>query len=208
MNIVKSTKRNLIGKANSFIFVAAIVGSVSLSIAVVSGKILLDQHSFNLRVMKEKRTARNNLSHNIKQLSTLKNNLVSLDGTPYNSKVILEALPSKYDFPAVGSSIEFIAKNSGQDMTKFKFGGNDLGDTPLSKSPLPTPVPIPFSAAVAGSADKVFTFLSDTERSIRPISVRTLELKGSDGSNVLLDISADTYYQPTKDLRISTKEIK
>ncbi len=207
MNIVKATKKNLIGKANSMIFIAAIVGSVSLSIGIVSGKILLDRHSFQLRIMREKKLARDTLRSNVEEISKLKNSLTKLDETTTNSQVILEALPSKYDFPAVASSLELIAEKSGQDKTNFRFSGKDEGDIPPGTSTSPVPYPMPFTTSVKGSTEKSMQFLKDLERSIRPINIKTLALRGEDGG-AALSVTAETYYQPTKDLQNTTKEVK
>ena len=207
MSIIKTTKRSLIGKANSMIFIAAIIGSVSLSVAVVSGKFLLDRHNYQVKIMREKRTARDTLKENVKTLSTLKTNLVSLDQTTYNSQVVLEALPSQYDYPALGSSLELIAEKSAQDKSKFKFSGTDLGDAPEKQSSSPVPFAMPFDTVVAGPTDKTLQFLLDLERSIRPFRVNTMELKGDD-DGVSMTLTAESYYQPTKNLEITTKEVK
>lgn len=207
MNVIKSSKRALIGKANSMIFIAAIVGSVSLSIAVVTGKILIDRHKYQTRIVAAKKTARDNLRYNVGQLDKLKTNLVALDQTANNSQVVLEALPSKYDFPAVGSSIELIAEKSGQDKSTLRFTGKDQGDTPAKSSTKPTPFPMLFTAGVKGPTNKVNDFLKAMESSIRPIKFKTMTIKGDSGG-VSLSVDAETYYQPSKDVSITTKEIK
>ena len=207
MNIIKATKKNLIGQANSMIFIAAIIGSVSVSVGAVSGKLLLDRHGFQSRVMKAKREARDTLKSNVDGLEKLKTSLIQQDQTSTNSQVILEALPSKYDFPAVASSIEFIAQKGGQDMSKFRFTGKDEGGAPAEDSVTPAPYPMPFETTVKGSDVKTLQFLLDMERSIRPIKLNTLEIKG-DEVGIALNITAQTYYQPTKNLKSTTKEIK
>ncbi len=204
----KATKRTLIGKANSAIFIAAIIGAVSLSMAGVLGKILWERHSFQVRVINEKKKARDTLKSNLAELDQLKTSLVALDQTANNSQVILDALPSKYNFPAVASSVELLAQRSGQDMTNFKFSGADQGDKPEKESDNPKPVEIPFTVSLKGSTPKAVEFLKDLERSIRPFDINELTMKGADGGAVEVSLKAVTFYQPSKNLETRTKEIK
>jgi Tfp pilus assembly protein PilO len=71
----------------------------------------------------------------------------------------------------------------------------------------PVPVEIPFQLGVVGSFTSIQDLVGVLERSVRPISINNIKLSGSDNS-LELTINAKTYYQPGKNLNVTTKVIK
>ncbi len=125
-------------------------------------------------------------------------------GTVVNSRVVLNALPNKYDFPAIATSIEKIASDGGYKLVRFS--GEDSVDA-VTDSKNPEPVEVPFTVEIEGSYDTVKKFANDLQRSIRPFVVTGLDITGSQ-KNVRAVFSVSTYYQPAKNLTFEEKDIR
>jgi hypothetical protein len=135
-------------------------------------------------------------------------NLSGQDGD--NAKIVLDALPSSYDFPALISSIEKVAN---QDHIPLQgVGGTDQGSTtapdgtPVTSSATAQAQAIAFSISSQTDFHTVQTLINDLERSIRPVDVTQLTLSGS-GNNLTVSAQANTYYQAPISLKITKKEI-
>lgn len=120
-----------------------------------------------------------------------------------NGRLVLDALPSKYDFPALTSSIEkLLAGYSINDIT----GNDDSVQQDLAENEA-GPVEMPFSITVTSDYKGMQALVSTFERSIRPFQILTLDFSGSNTA-LQANISAKTYYQPEKDLKTGTEVIK
>jgi hypothetical protein len=142
-------------------------------------------------------------------------NLSPQDGD--NAKIVLDALPSSYDFPALISSMEKIAN---QDHIPLQgVGGSDQGSvagagsvpstgstSTQAQSTTSQYQPIPFSVSVQSDYHTVQTLLNDLERSIRPIDVTLFSLSGS-GTSLNASFTTTTYYQTPISLQITQKEV-
>lgn len=126
------------------------------------------------------------------------------DGT--NSRIVLDALPSKYDFPALISSVYKIMGNNNIRSPSISASDQSqtLNDRPSAN---PQPVAIPLSLSGNGSYPAVLALIKDLERSIRPFDVTTLQLTGSN-SNMSFNMTVNTYYQPAKVVDTTEREVK
>ena len=131
----------------------------------------------------------------------------SLIKTPdKNSKLVLDALPSKYDFPALATSLEKVLTDGGYAITGLT-GTDNEATVSQDRSNEPVPVDMPFSLGVIGPYDLVKNVVNDLERSIRPITVDLLEVTGT-STETRVSIQARTYYQPGRSIYYNTKEVK
>lgn len=217
-----NTKRSLIGKANSTMVLATTAAAFVLVFALVAGRALVSQMSYQNRVIGAKKTAlrrldadltaRNTLQQSYNQFVQENPNVLggNVTGTGANdgdnAQIVLDALPSRYDFPALTTSLEKLI--TGQGLKIVSIGGTDdevnQGNT---SSPDPKPVPMPFQAQVNGSYQSVQSLVDVLLRSIRPFQIQTIELTG-DTSNMNARIDAQTFYQPEKNLNIQTEVVK
>lgn len=225
-NAPKSNKRILIDKSNaSMVIVVAVVAFITV-FSLISSKTLLDQRSYKARVIKEQKKALAQLKANNKAASELEasykafisptENIIggTVDGTSDkdgdNARIVLDALPSKYDFPALASSLEKI-------LTDQNFKINDISgiDDELKQviPPAPgaaaviAPVEIPFLISVTGSFEAAQGLMDTFQKSIRPIKVSKISLE--DKTGVLnIDVNAKTYYQPEKSIKITPTVVK
>jgi len=66
------------------------------------------------------------------------------DNDGSNSKIILDALPSTYDFPALASSLEKLLASKGVPVSSLSGTDDQLNQETNTSSPTPAPVPMPF----------------------------------------------------------------
>jgi len=191
--------------------------------SLVATKTLLSQSSYQSRVIAQKREALKTLRADITaagQLDSSYNAFVStsqnaLGGDPNgngpqdgdNTKIVLDALPSSYDFPALVTSLE--AMLNSQSVTTNSISGSDdeVAQSANQSSATPQPVAIPFQVTVTGNYAGIQGLISQFEHSIRPIQLQTLDLTGSQDT-LSLSITAQTYYQPAKTFNINLKEVR
>ena len=127
------------------------------------------------------------------------------DGT--NAKLVLDALPSKYDFPAVATSLEKLASDQRVSIQSITGTDDAVAQENQSTTANPLPVEIPFEMKVTGDYVSVQRLITAMEHSIRPIQVQNMQITG-DQNELTLAIIAKTYYQPEKMLNINMKVVK
>jgi len=218
----QSEKRQLINKANSRIVAVTSGASFVVMFCLIGSYTLVGQLTYQNRVISAKKKALTQLNQDItstKDLVTRYQAFVSgpinvLGGSPSgsggqdgdNAKIILDALPSKYDFPALVTSLEKIFKDQGVQIESIG-GTDDEVAQGSSSSSTPQPVPVPFQFSVSGNYGEIKKVVSALERSIRPMQIQTMQLTGSE-KKMTLTVSAQTYYQPEKNLNIRTEVVK
>ncbi len=217
------TKRALITKANGTIVVSTAIAAFVIVFCGIASKTLISQASYQGRVISAKKKALSTLKSDLNARDSLVASYKSFVGTPQNvlggnpsgsgdkdgdnAKIVLDALPSKYDFPALATSLEKLVNAQGLTIMSINGTDEELTQAANQTSAEPQPVAMPFQVQVAGSYDSIRAFVSDLERSIRPFQVNKVELSGSEGS-MTATIDAETYYQPGKGLNINTEVVK
>ncbi len=124
-----------------------------------------------------------------------------------NATVILDALPSQYDFPALTTMLQKLLTSNNLNLTSL--GGQDESAT-MSNSPEANPqaVEIPFSFTISGASyQSIQQLFKNLENSVRPIVIDNISLSGTD-SSMNLTVSAHTYYQPKKIFQIKTETVQ
>jgi hypothetical protein len=138
-----------------------------------------------------------------------------------NAKIVLDALPSSYDFPALISSIEKIANLD--HLPLQGVGGTDQSDAaanpaaPTSSSSTSSravasaassqSIPIPFSIGAQTDYSTIQALVKDLERSIRPVDITTFALNGN-GGQMNVSMQASTSYQLPISLNITEKKVQ
>lgn len=218
------TKRVLIDKANTTMVVVVAIASFLVVFSFFGSKALLSQRAYYSRVISSKQKAVNQLKINITVAKQLDQSYASfvdsptniLGGNPKgsgardgdNARLVLDALPSKYDFPALATSLEKLIFD-----LNLKIGGITGSDDEIAQSDNSqsttnlVPIEIPFEVAVSGTYAGTNSLIGVFEKSIRPFHIQSINLSGSD-ANLQLSIKAKTYFQPQKSLAIKTEVIK
>jgi Pilus assembly protein, PilO len=220
---VSFTKRALISKANSTIVMSTGVAAFLVVFCIVASKTLISQATYQNHVISAKKTALSTLKSDLSARDSLTAAYKSFVSTPQNviggnptgtgdkdgdnAKIVLDALPSNYDFPALATSLEKLVGSEGLTVQSITGTDEEITQAANQSSATPAPVAMPFEVQVAGSYDAIKAFVNDMERSIRPFQVQKVELNGQQGS-MTATIDAQTFYQPAKSLNIKTEVVK
>jgi type II secretory pathway pseudopilin PulG len=192
---------------------------------LIGSKQLLGLANYQRKVINARNAALKQIEKNIQTVNSLKDRYQVFDSTNpniiggqntadtnaqppngTNSRIVLDALPSKYDFPALISSVYKIMANDGITSPSISATDQSLSITNLP-SGNPQPVAIPLSVSGNGNYSQVLNLIRDLERSIRPFDITNLQLTGSNAS-MSFTLTATTYYQPGTVVDTTTKEIK
>jgi len=223
MAAVPSFKRALIEKSNTTIVVVTSVAAFIVVFSLVASWSLFSQFLYQNKVIGMNRTALDQLNKDIestKSLETSYNAFIStpanaINGNPQgtgpqdgtNAKIILDALPSKYDYPALVTSLENILTSQAVQIQSISGTDDAVTQAANQSSSTPTPQAMPFQVVVTGNYAAIQNVVSAFQRSIRPFQVQTMELSG-DQSQLTLTINAQTYWQPAKNLDISSEVVQ
>lgn len=219
-----STKRLAISKSNAQMVAAVAVASFVTIFCLVAAKTVFSQNRYQAKVISAKEKAHTQLENNLKAFDSLStsykifdtknpnvlggsiNGAGDNDGS--NSKLILDALPPLYNFPALTSSLEKILADRGLKVSAITGTDDEVAQQSNTSSPTPQPVAMPFTFTVDNASYASIAQLAEAlQHSIRPIQVDTINLSGS-VDNMTATFTAHTYYQPAKSLKITTKVIK
>jgi len=69
------------------------------------------------------------------------------------------------------------------------------------------PIELDFNLTVSGNYADIQKFISNMDRTIRPMKIERIELKGSDDS-MKANMKVITYYQPSTSLEVETRTIE
>ncbi len=219
-----STKHVAISKANAQIVGAVGAAAFVAIFCLVAAQAVWGQTRYQARVISADEKAHQQLEKNIQSFNSLQssyqafnstaNNVISGlttgagDNDGNNTKIILDALPDKYDFPALTSSIEKILTDRGFKISSITGTDDQVAQQTNVSSPTPQPVTIPFSFSVGGASySGVQQLITAMQDSIRPIAIDSLTLSGGT-SDMTVTVNAHTYYQPAKNLGITKQVVK
>jgi hypothetical protein len=223
MAAMKSVKHLQIDKAKSRMLIVIAVAAALSVFSLYTTKLMISKANYQRKAINEKHKVVKQLKDNISASSSLINqyklfadqnpNVLGgsvtgsgpLDGD--NGRITLDALPSKYDAPALATSIEKILLDRGVAIQSIDII-DDQASNPDQPSAKPEPAPLTFSFEAGSDYKNSQLLIKDFERSIRPFDVTSLELTGTDTS-LRVKAGVTTYYQAPKSLSLTiTKEVK
>lgn len=210
-----------IDKIRNTIVLTCSIASFIFIFSVISCKSLISKMSYQNRIISAKQSALTQLKTDLvasQQLissytafNSTKQNLLGEpcpNATPdcNNAKIILDALPSQYDYPALVTSVYDILQNNGLSITSISGTDEQLSQstTPSNTS---SPVAMPISFEVIGNITTIKNVMDDFQRSIRPFQFQNIKLTGSD-AQLTLDASIQSYYQPGISFQITQRTVK
>jgi len=219
-----SIKRLMIDKANTRIVAYVSVAAFILVFSLVATKTLVSQAAYQNRIITAKRKAVTQLKSDIDATTALKSSYDAFVGLPQNAiggnpsgtgpqdgdnaKIVLDALPSSYDFPGLTTSLDnLLSTQQGVAINSISGTDDEVAQSANQSSSNPQPEPMPFSISVSGSYISMQNVISVFERSIRPIQVQTLQITGNNDT-LIMNVTAQTYYQPAKSLNINEKTVR
>ncbi len=226
LNLQSKRLQIKVDRAQTSLLGITVLATVVTIFSIVSIKALLTQFNFQNNVIGARHTAAKQLRANVqvaRQLASQYNDVFigssptnvlggkndpSPDAIPPdgdNGRIVLDALPTAYDFPALLTSLsKLMAQDS---IGSPSIGGTDQSQT-ANNQPSSTPQASNIDVTINGTAPykNVQDMIKDLERSIRPFDITKLSLNGSD-ANMSVAIAVSTYYQPAKTLNLNTKEV-
>lgn len=224
LNIISrvTSKQTQAQRAKSTSMAIIIAASTIVVFCLVATNVMLSNAFHQRRVLADKQTAVKQLEVNINDINTLASQYKAFssastniiggsangagpsDGS--NTQIVLDALPSQYDFPGLTASVEKILTNRSVQLQSISGTDNESATT-AKPLPNPTPITMSFSFGATSSYRNIKRVFDDFQKSIRPFHVVSLQLSGTD-AQMTVNASVNTYYQPTKTLSIISKEIK
>lgn len=219
-----SSKRIAIDKANATVVIAISVAVFVVVFSLLAGKALMDQRSYQSKVIGQKKTALKQLKKNVQEVDKLSSSYQAfaqettniLGGNPKgngpkdgeNPRIVLDALPSKYDFPALATSLDKLLRDNNYSIDSISGNDDEISQSSNQSSTDPNFVEIPFGINVSTSGTGTKSLLQLFERSIRPIQIQKLTLTGASGQELKIGIEAKTFYQPEKKFDIKVQAVK
>ncbi len=216
-------KRMLVDKANTRMVVIIAAASFITVFSIVAARALWGQQAYQSRVIAEKEKARNQLRINIAESEKLVEAYEAFVSTPTNllggssggagerdgdnARLTLDALPSKYDFPALTASVEKLIADHNFQIESITGTDEEITHASAEPTPTPSPVEIPFEVSVSGNYGSIQNLVGVFQRSIRPFRISAMEFVGND-NQLTLKLTAKSYYQPERSLNIRTKVVK
>lgn len=225
MKLPMSTKNVKLSKPRSNLYSVVTISVLVTIFSLTSTKALLDQASYQRRVINARQATVKQLESNLQSAQSLadqygifnsgtanviggKNsndpNVIPPDGD--NARIVLNALPSNYDFPALISSVSKIL-NDDQINTPAIGGIDKSAEIAAEGQDGNGPQPVPLTVSGMSNYASVQKLVKDLERSIRPFDITSLSLRGSNNDmSVALEMS--TYFQPAKKVALTDQEVK
>jgi hypothetical protein len=219
-----STKRLAISKANAQMVAVVGVASFVTVFCLVASQAVWGQTRYQARVTAKAETANQQLKKNIQAFNSLVSSYNKFDSSSTNiiggtnngsgdndgdnAKIILDALPSTYDFPALTSSVEKVLTANNFHIGSITGIDDQVNQQANISSPTPQSVGMPFTFSVEdANYTSVQQLISKLQQSIRPIQIDSIDLTGG-ANNMTLTVDAHTYYQPSKSLNIAKQVVK
>jgi hypothetical protein len=232
------TKRIGIEKANKTIVILTGVAAFISVFSLVSTKALYAQLSYQNKVISAKKVVKTALDTDVTNFNGLESSYAALNNQPQNvlggnpngtalndgtnGRIILDALPQEYDYPALVTSLaKLITLPGGQTVTSISATdvgpatttpavSSTTGTASTSTSSLAaTPVPIPVSVEAEGSYSGITQLINLFQSSTRPYQVQNFTLDLSNGINAInYTATMQTYYQPSVTFTLGSKIVK
>ncbi len=224
INTHKSVKHAIIDRTNSKMLVTVGIATFVFVFSVFASRALISQSLYHGRVIREKELALRLLKEDEKTVAQLKEaydkfqsaDVNILGGNPSgegeldgnNAKLVLDALPSKYDFPALSSSIEKILRDGGYEIGSI--GGVEdsaLAESSTTASGKVIPIEMPYQFTVNADTDGIRRLLETLEKSIRPIYVDSIQVQSGD-TVLQAEVTMRTFFTQPKTFQLGSQEVQ
>lgn len=221
-------KRTQISKANRTMFLWIAGASALVGFAVVASIFLAQKLYFNEKVLLAKNKTVSTLNANNKVVSELQSQVRALDAngdlakvkaadSDQSIQVILDALPSDANSPALGASLQtrLLADIPGLTLISLQVdpvqGIESLADAGVESGAVEgtggTANQITFQFSVSGNQDALLQALTKLERSIRTIDITRLQIENQ-GAAQVMTIQGRAFYEPAKNVTLYDKVVK
>jgi len=224
-NDVAIRKRSQIAQANKTMFIWIAIASALVGAALVVSFFLAQKVIFNEKVLAEKGTTQSNLDNNnkvapelVSQIQVLDTNQALITSKANENdqavQVILDALPSDGNSLALGASLQnkLLAGIPGIKAVEIlqvdPIAGLETltAETTVDASAAAATNEITFRLVVKGNQEAIKLVLQNFERSIRLITVTSLQVE-TQADGQVMTVVAKAYYEPAKSIELQSKVI-
>lgn len=219
-----SKKRIEISKANAQMLVVVGVASFITVFCLVATYSIWKLTKYQSSVISASKISKQALSSDISAFGNLVVSFNKFDGQAQNvlggtsngtdpnsgsnAKIVLDALPSSYDYPALATSIEKLLDAGKYNVAGISGEDDQLNQESNNTSQDPQPVNMPFNFNITSTSYQAAEQLIGVlQKSVRPLQIDTITMTGS-GNDMTLDVSGHSFYQPGKTLNITTKVVQ
>lgn len=218
-----SAKRIAIDKTNASLMVIVSITVFVVIFSIVATRALYSQLTYQSKVINAKEKTLKITEKNLQEVQRLETAYQEFAGSTENSiggnpkgsgdrdgenaRIILDALPSKYDFPALNTSMEKLIRSGGFQLSALSGTDDEIAQSANQSSSTPLPIDIPFSLEAKVSPSDGERFLQLFEKSIRPIQVQKIAVTTQD-NQLKVKVTAKTYFQPEKNLNVTEEVVK
>lgn len=214
-------KRQQISKANRMVFAWIVAASLVIGICGVFAQFLIRQLLFNNTIYGVLGTTGSTLDKNIKAYDGLKSSVVKLvaDSNLNTLKkgdnstalqVIIDALPTEENRSALATSMQNeVLGPASVTINSFSVADETSDTTVVSSGTIggTDALSFQFSFSITGTYQQVQQAIKNIERSIRPITLQSVDVQGT-SDKLTANITATTYYQPAKNIQLKEVEKK
>jgi hypothetical protein len=216
-----SLKQLAIIKDNSAMVLAVGITAFLVIFSLVAANSLLKQSSYQSRVINKKKQTLKQIKTSALEIeklqasyqvfadadeNVLKGNAGGNgDRDGENPRLVLDALPSKYDFPALATSLDKLFGQYG--IEEITGTDDEVAQSASEASSSPQPVEMPFSITMNSSANASKEILQKFERSIRPVQIQKITFN-STGGEVKIIVDGKTFFQPQKKFDVRMETVK
>lgn len=242
-NNQKSIKHALVDKANTQIFVVVSVAVFIAVFCLFAARSLISQSLYQQRVISAQKEALDTLESNKVTAKEVEQSYISFATEPVNIiggnpagtgprdgdniKLVLDSLPSEYDYPAVSSSIEKIIVEGGYKIVSVGGKEDSSQAVPLEATPVATTdatadatvsvettdgatgiaSEIPFVFTVESNGENILKLLNTLEKSIRPFYIQSISISATQ-TGLETEVNIKTFFLPPKGLEVIKKAIE
>lgn len=211
-------KRQQIVAANKMVFAWIVAASLVVGVCGVFVQFLIRQLMFNAKIYGELTSTQSVLQDNIEAYDGLKSSVGKLladsnlnalrNGENSNAlQVVIDALPTEDNRSSFATSMQTkVLGPAGVRIDSFSITAQDDAGTATPGAEGADFSAFSFSFMITGSYSQLQQAIRNMERSIRPITLKSIALQGT--ADILqANISAVTYYQSVKDVQLKEKEV-
>ena len=214
-------KRQQIQSANKTVFLWVTIASALVVIALVLAQFLIKESLYRNKVIGKMMGTNSTLQKNVESYTLLKGEVNKLLLNPELSRLrveqddvalqtIIDAMPTSLDRVALATSLQqSVLSRSGVTVESLSTNANNGGvevEGTVAEG-VEGAIEIPFTLRVSGSYDQMKKLFEDINNSIRPISVKQIQMTGI-GDKMQADISAITYYAEPKTTALKDEEVQ
>ncbi len=212
----ESVKKNQIEKFTKTIVIFASIGLFIVIFGISSINSLISRYNYQQKTINLQKQALNNLIEDTASVNSLtksyqkfispKVNIIGGKSTQPNShnggnnaKIVLDALPSSYDFTQFITTLQNLLTSQGVLINSIS--GTDASSSSSYNTGSGVNV-IPFQFSVSAPYPIIQRLITTLKESTTPIDIITANITGSQ-NDLTLNVTGQTYYQPAIQFKIN-----